>query len=75
MPRGPGTIGGDATLNISAASISTAGFLYGAIDNTFNTPPPSVPSSVGDNAGGQNYQLQVYDGLGRQFRVGLRFTY
>jgi len=49
--------------------------IYGAIDNTFNTPPPSVPSSVGDNAGGQNYQLQVYDGLGRQFRVGLRFNY
>lgn len=49
--------------------------VYGAIDNTFNTPPPSVPSSVGDNAGGQNYQAQVYDALGRQFRVGVRFAY
>jgi hypothetical protein len=49
--------------------------VYGAIDNTFNTPPPSIPSSVGDNAGGQNYQPQVYDALGRQFRVGVRFAY
>jgi len=31
---GGGTIGGDAALSISAASISTAGFLYGAIDNS-----------------------------------------
>jgi len=31
---GPGTIGGDVTLNISAASISTDGFLHGAIDNS-----------------------------------------
>jgi iron complex outermembrane receptor protein len=49
--------------------------VYGAIDNTFDTPPPSIPSSAGDNAGGQNYQAQVYDGLCRQFRVGLRFAY
>jgi iron complex outermembrane recepter protein len=49
--------------------------VYGAVDNVFNTPPPSIPSSVGDNAGGQNYQAQVYDGLGRSFRVGVRFAY
>jgi outer membrane receptor protein involved in Fe transport len=49
--------------------------IYGAVDNTFNTPPPSIPTSAGDNAGGQNYQAQVYDGLGRSFRVGLRFAY
>jgi outer membrane receptor protein involved in Fe transport len=49
--------------------------IYGAIDNTFDTPPPSIPSMVGDNAGAQNYNLQVYDGLGRQFRVGVRFNY
>jgi iron complex outermembrane recepter protein len=49
--------------------------VYGAIDNTFDTPPPSIPTMVGDNAGAQNYNLQIYDGLGRQFRVGLRFNY
>ena len=46
--------------------------IYGAIDNTFNTPPPSIPNSLGGGAG--NFNLQIYDGLGRQFRVGLRFT-
>ena len=41
--NGPGTIGGDVTLNISAASISTAGFFYGAIDN-------SIGGTIGGSA-------------------------
>jgi outer membrane receptor protein involved in Fe transport len=49
--------------------------LYGAVDNVFDTPPPSIPSSVGINTTNQNFNLQIYDGLGRQFRVGLRFAY
>lgn len=49
--------------------------LYAAVDNLFNTPPPSIPNSLGGNSAAQNYNLQVYDGLGRQFRVGLRFNY
>jgi iron complex outermembrane receptor protein len=49
--------------------------LYGAVDNVFDTPPPSIPNSLGGNSGAQNYNLQIYDGLGRQFRVGLRFGY
>ncbi|HWY65444.1 MAG TPA: TonB-dependent receptor [Rhizomicrobium sp.] len=45
--------------------------LYGAVDNVFDTPPPSIPNSLGGGAG--NFNLQIYDGLGRQFRVGVRF--
>jgi hypothetical protein len=37
----------------------------------FDTPPPSIPNSLGGGAG--NFNLQIYDGLGRQFRVGVRF--
>ena len=48
--------------------------IYGAVDNTFNTPPPSIASSGGDNGGAQNFNLQFYDGIGRQFRIGFRFT-
>ncbi len=48
--------------------------LYGAVDNTFDTPPPSIPTYGGDNAGAMNFNLQIYDGLGRQFRVGVRFN-
>jgi iron complex outermembrane receptor protein len=47
--------------------------LYGAVDNVFDTPPPNIPNSLGGNSGAQNYNLQIYDGLGRQFRLGLRF--
>jgi FecR protein len=59
---GPGTIGnpvvglGDATLNISAASISTTGFLYDAIDN----------SSGGSIAGSANLTLNLSGGLNTQ---------
>ena len=49
--------------------------LYGAVDNVFDTPPPSIPNSLGGNSGAENYNLQMYDGLGRQFRIGLRFDY
>jgi iron complex outermembrane receptor protein len=48
--------------------------LYGAVDNTFDTPPPIIPNNGGDNGAGGNYNTAIYDGLGRQFRVGLRFT-
>jgi iron complex outermembrane receptor protein len=47
--------------------------MYGAVDNVFDTPPPSIPNSLGGGAG--NFNLQIYDGLGRQFRVGVRFNY
>jgi outer membrane receptor protein involved in Fe transport len=41
---------------------------YGAIDNAFNTPPPNTP---GIGGGGTNCGL--YDCIGRQYRVGVRF--
>jgi len=42
--------------------------LYGAIDNAFNTPPPFIGSTGG---GGTN--CQIYDCIGRAYRVGVRF--
>ena len=47
--------------------------LYGAVDNMFDTQPPSIPNSLG--GGATNFNLQIYDGLGRQFRIGVRFNY
>jgi outer membrane receptor protein involved in Fe transport len=43
--------------------------LYAAVDNTFNTPPPNVPSTTG----GTTTNLTIWDGLGRAYRAGLRF--
>jgi iron complex outermembrane recepter protein len=48
--------------------------IYSAIDNVFDTPPPSIATMGGDNAAAMNFNLQIYDGLGRQFRVGVRFA-
>jgi outer membrane receptor protein involved in Fe transport len=48
--------------------------IYSAIDNTFDTPPPSIATMGGDNGAAMNFNTQIYDGLGRQFRVGVRFT-
>ncbi|HEY4275135.1 MAG TPA: TonB-dependent receptor [Rhizomicrobium sp.] len=52
--------------------------LYAAIDNLTNVPPPNIPST---QAQGQNAYYfaavrgDVYDAIGRQFRVGVRFNY
>jgi outer membrane receptor protein involved in Fe transport len=48
--------------------------LYGAVDNTFNTPPPIIANSGGDNGAGGNYNTAIYDGMGRSFRIGVRIT-
>lgn len=45
--------------------------LFGAVDNTTNTPPPHTPST----AGGRDANLQIYDGIGRDYRVGIRFNF
>jgi iron complex outermembrane receptor protein len=48
---------------------------YGAIDNLWNAPPPSVPDTSTINA---NQPLatrgDIYDIVGRMFRIGLRFS-
>jgi outer membrane receptor protein involved in Fe transport len=51
---------------------------YGAVDNTFNTPPPLVPPTSGqiqNNGGVIATNTTTYDLLGRAFRLGVRFNY
>ena len=43
--------------------------LYGAVDNAFDTPPPLIAG-----IGGGGYSCQVYDCIGRAYRVGVRFS-
>ncbi|HWY61527.1 MAG TPA: TonB-dependent receptor [Rhizomicrobium sp.] len=50
--------------------------IYGAIDNSLDTPPPAVVQSNGVNSfANPNTRADIYDALGRVFRAGLRFTY
>ena len=52
--------------------------LYAAIDNVTNVPPPNIPTT---QAGGQSayyfsqIREDIYDAIGRQYRVGVRFNY
>jgi len=48
--------------------------LYGALDNVNNAPPPHIPNTTGSNAG-LTTNLAVYDGIGRVYRMGLRFNF
>jgi iron complex outermembrane recepter protein len=49
---------------------------YGAVDNVFNTPPPNIP---GSSAAGGSLQVaartDIYDVIGRAYRIGVRFNY
>jgi outer membrane receptor protein involved in Fe transport len=45
--------------------------LYAAIDNTTDTPPPSIPNTTGRS----DRNLVIYDGIGRQYRFGFRFNF
>ncbi|MBA2588045.1 MAG: TonB-dependent receptor [Alphaproteobacteria bacterium] len=42
--------------------------LYGAVDNMFNAPPPIIAST-----GGGVTDCRIYDCIGRQYRIGVRF--
>jgi len=42
--------------------------IYGAVDNTFNAPPPNIPT-----IGGGGTQCNIYDCIGRSYRIGVRF--
>lgn len=44
--------------------------LYAAMDNLFDEAPPAIPSTGGNNGTNQ----QIYDALGRAFRIGVGFT-
>jgi outer membrane receptor protein involved in Fe transport len=42
--------------------------LYGAVDNAFDAPPPNIPT-----IGGGGTACNIYDCIGRSYRVGVRF--
>ncbi|HWX89748.1 MAG TPA: TonB-dependent receptor [Rhizomicrobium sp.] len=42
--------------------------LYSAIDNAFDAPPPNIPT-----IGGGGTQCNIYDCIGRSYRLGVRF--
>ncbi len=50
--------------------------LYAAMDNVFNTPPPVV---AGTTLSTTPYDVSarddIYDAIGRQYRIGIRFSY
>ncbi|HEY4077414.1 MAG TPA: TonB-dependent receptor, partial [Rhizomicrobium sp.] len=50
--------------------------LYGAIDNVINTPPPiPAATSAALNYYDQSIRDDVYDAIGRSFRIGIRVKY
>jgi iron complex outermembrane recepter protein len=42
--------------------------LYGAVDNFFDAPPPNIPT-----IGGGGTSCNLYDCIGRSYRIGVRF--
>ena len=50
--------------------------IYAAVDNVFDTPPPSIPST--QTASSFLYPAirdDIYDSLGRMYRAGVRFNF
>ena len=52
--------------------------MYAAVDNVTNVPPPNIPAT--GNRGQSTYYFSairedVYDAIGRQYRVGIRFNF
>jgi iron complex outermembrane recepter protein len=48
--------------------------LYGAVDNTTDVPPPSVPTTLGTKTS-LTTVAAVYDILGRLYHAGIRYTF
>jgi outer membrane receptor protein involved in Fe transport len=52
---------------------------FGAIDNTFNTPPalvaPTAATTIANTTRFESTNGSIYDELGRNIRVGVRFNY
>ena len=50
--------------------------LYAALDNVFNTPPPVVAATtISSTPYDASVRDDVYDAIGRQYRVGVRFNF
>ncbi len=50
--------------------------LYAAIDNVFNTPPPITAGTTNSlTPYDASVRDDVYDAIGRQFRIGVRFNF
>jgi iron complex outermembrane receptor protein len=48
--------------------------IYGAIDNLWNAPPPTVPDGPNSSQMVLATRADVYDTIGRMFRIGVRFN-
>jgi iron complex outermembrane receptor protein len=50
--------------------------LYAAMDNVLNTPPPIVAATTNSSTPyDASVRDDIYDAIGRQYRVGIRFNY
>ena len=50
--------------------------IYAALDNVFNTPPPVVAATTNSSTPyDASVRDDVYDAIGRQYRVGVRFNF
>jgi outer membrane receptor protein involved in Fe transport len=50
--------------------------IYAALDNVFNTPPPVVAATTNSSTPyDASVRDDIYDAIGRQYRVGVRFNY
>ena len=48
--------------------------VYANVDNVFNSKPPFIPEGVGGSSRTQSY-TGYYDGLGRNFKIGMKISY
>jgi outer membrane receptor protein involved in Fe transport len=50
--------------------------IYAAMDNVFNTPPPVTAGTTNASTPyDASVRDDIYDAIGRQYRVGVRFNY
>ena len=50
--------------------------IYAAMDNVFNTPPPVVAATTNSSTPyDASVRDDIYDAIGRQYRVGVRFQF
>ena len=50
--------------------------IYAALDNVFNTPPPVVAATTNSSTPyDASVRDDIYDAIGRQYRVGVRFNF